>query len=125
MEQKGHETHAFANADFMPNERLHLFAEFTYTQADQGLGGFTWDMSQVAGIPPGGLFDYALLYSLGDYSHLRTRQIRGKYGFSYDVTENWFVKSYFFHNDYQDTAPYLQDTTGSYLGAVAGFGYKF
>ncbi len=125
FDHKGHETNAFLNVDFAATPKLSVFGEFTYTQADQGLGDINWDMTQIAGVPPGGLFDYDLLYSLGEYSHVSTRQIMGKYGFNYAVTDNWFVKTYFFHNNYDDNTPYLFDSTGRYLGAVAGIGYKF
>ena len=125
MNYRGHDTFAFFNASFVPTENLRLFAEFSFNQTDEGIDGLAMDPSTLVGVPPGGLFDYHLPDYLGALSHLDIRQIMGKYGFEYSLPSGWFLNGSLRHNDYDDGAPYLFDSTGSYVSVVAGLGYKF
>ena len=125
MDYHGHDTNAFFTANFIPRERLRIYAEFAFNQVDEGLDGISINLAQVPGVPPGNLFDYSIDETLGDYSHVNVRHIMGKYGFSYEFANCISLLSYLKHDNYNDNTPYLFDATGTVISLVAGLGYRF
>ncbi len=123
MQYHGYDTTAYVNAHFMPTEKLRLFAELNVNQTDNAMDGIGIDLGQVPGTPEG--FNYFLLQDLGTYSHLTIRQVMGKYGFHYRLSDHWMVKSYFSHYNYKDKSPYLFNTTGDLYSVVAAVAYRF
>ena len=104
--------------------RLELFATSTYDKGDATISGLDYRTSELPA-PIVGL-DFDLLnQSLPGFSDLRTRQVVHSAGFNYRLSEQLLFNGSFEYHDYQDSQPYLFDSTGRRVFTYAGLSWLF
>lgn len=104
--------------------RLEIFATSTYDKGDATIGGLDYRTSELPA-PIVGLDFNLMNASFAGFSDLRTRQVVHSGGFTYRLSEKLLVNGSVEYRDYEDSQPYLTDSTGRRVFTYAGLSWLF
>lgn len=115
---------AWAGVQVMPTGRLEIFVNSTFNRGTATIAGLDYDAS-VINDPLVGL-DFGLMNaSFAGFSDLRIRQFVHSAGFTYRLSDRLLLNGALEYHDYQDTQPYLFDTSGRRVFTYAGLNWLF
>ena len=104
------------------SEKWDLGADFSWTQAEAALAPFDLSAPDYVATHPPMAFDFSQTHT---YSDLDSTRIDADVWLKIFLKESLWLRFRYHYVDYQDDAPYLEDTSGTLQFASGSVGFTF
>jgi hypothetical protein len=111
-----------AGLKFQKKDKMELGVDLSWMQAEAGLAPFDLSADDYVATHPPMSYDFSTSHTYSDLDSTRIdTDVWAKFWFK----TNFWLRLRYHYVDYQDDAPYLYDTSGSYQYAAAALGWVF
>jgi hypothetical protein len=111
-----------AGIKYGTENKLQLGVDLSWMQAEASLSPFDLPADDYVATHPPTIFDFSNTHTYSDLDVTRTdAEAWAKFWFK----PNFWLRLRYHYIDYEDDAPYMYDTSGSYTYAAAALGYVF
>jgi len=111
-----------AGLKYNTKDKMELGIDFSWMQAEAGLGAFDLSADDYVATHPPMSYDFSQTHT---YSNLDSTRIDADLWAKFFFGNNIWLRLRYHYVDYQDDAPYLYDTSGKYQYATAAVGWLF
>jgi hypothetical protein len=111
-----------AGLKFGSKDKMELGVDLSWMQADAALAPFDLSADDYVAITPSMTYDFSTSHLNSD---LDTTRIDADLWAKFWFASKWWLRLRYHYVDFQDDAPYLYDTSGTYQYAAAAVGLVF
>ena len=109
-------------AKYTKKDKMELGLDLSWMQAEAGLDPFALTADDYVATHPPMSFDFS---QTNTYSDLDSTRVDADLWAKFSFGSKWWLRLRYHYVDYQDDAPYLYDTSGTYQYATAAVGLVF
>ena len=111
-----------AGAKYGKKDKMELGVDLSWMQAEAGLAPFELSAADYVETHPPMSYDFSVTNT---YSDLDSTRVDAELWAKFFFKSNFWLRVRYHYVDYQDDAPYLYDTSGTYQFAAATVGWAF